>query len=449
MDEDEPYPGYWSDIAAADAAFVPRDPVDQVTDVATLIAVHTAEQYLAVAALRRDAMRRAQTAAIVDSMVDRSVRLELAAALRITEYAAGGLMERASALVDRYPAAMDALLGARITDHHARVLVEILDDTAPDIATVVLPRAVELAEELPAGLFRRALRALVEAADAQTLTERHEKSLAERYVRVDDARDGMAYLTAHLPAVEAHAIFDRLTRAASTITGRRATDTASDGAASTPDSRTLDQVRADLLCDLLIDGTCDEHPKAVRDIRATVVVTVPALSLLDDDHATDEPATIEGVGPIPIERARELCGGSAQWMRVLTHPETGVVLSVGRKRYEPPPELKRLVRWRAERCMAPGCTVPAARCEIDHNEAWHDGGHTCLDNHCPLCTGHHHVKHHGGWILRQVPGSGGVIEWISPYGRRYLVEPERRVPVFRPEPDPCAAESAAAEPAPF
>ena len=49
----------------------------------------------------------------------------------------------------------------------------------------------------------------------------------------------------------------------------------------------------------------------------------------------------------------------------------------------------------------------------------------------PLCKGHHTVKHHGGWIVRQIEGSGGALEWISPAGRHYVVQPERRVPVFR------------------
>ena len=117
-------------------------------------------------------------------------------------------------------------------------------------------------------------------------------------------------------------------------------------------------------------------------------------------------------------------------MRVLTQPETGMVLSVGRERYRPPPGLRRLVRWRADRCMAPGCSVPASRCEIDHNVAWEHGGHTSLDNNCPFCKGHHLVKHHGGWSVRQIPGSGGAIEWTSPAGRHYIVQPERRVPTF-------------------
>ena len=397
-----------------------------------------AEQYRTVAGLRRDAMDRLASGAVVSDMVDRSVRLELACALRITEYAAGELMGRASALVDRFPQALDALSGARITDQHVRFLVDLLGPTDPAVSARLIDTAVQLAEDLPAGAFRRALRKRIDELLAETLPQRHARALADRTVRVDAATDGMAYLTAYLPAVEAHAIFDRITRMGKTITGRGATP-------ENEDTRTLDQVRADVFCDLLIDGTCTGHTSKDRGIRATVVVTVPALSLLDDEHAAAHPATVEGVGPIPIERARELCGGSAQWMRVLTHPETGMVLSVGRTRYDPPPELKRLVRWRAGRCMTPGCGMPATRCEIDHTEAWAHGGNTANDNLAPQCTGHHHVKHDGGWLVRQIPDSGGVLEWTSPYGRRYLVEPERRMPTFKPQYD----KPASAEPAPF
>lgn len=55
------------------------------------------------------------------------------------------------------------------------------------------------------------------------------------------------------------------------------------------------------------------------------------------------------------------------------------------------------------------------------------------------------MKHHGGWTVVHVPGSGGVMQWTSPYGRRYLVEPERRMPVFVPQPEADPVE----EPAPF
>ena len=81
--------------------------------------------------------------------------------------------------------------------------------------------------------------------------------------------------------------------------------------------------------------------------------------------------------------------------------------------------------------MGPGCGVPASRCEVDHQIRWADGGETSLENNCPFCKGHHLVKDNTEWIVRQIPGSGGAVEWISPTGRRYVVQPERKVPVFR------------------
>ena len=259
-----------------------------------------------------------------------------------------------------------------------------------------------------------------------TLTQRHKEALRSRRVVIEPADDGMSWVMAYLPAVEAHAIHGRLTGIAKVVAGQ-------DG-----ETRTVDQLRADAFGDLLIDGRTDAHPHEAHGIRATVAVTVPVLALLDDESAdSSEPATVEGVGPIPIAKARELCGGSGDWMRVLTRPETGMVLSVGREKYRPPKSLRQLVRWRAQRCMAPGCGTPASRCDIDHTLAWEKGGTTELRNLSPVCRGHHTVKHHGGWQVTQIDDSGGSIEWISPAGRRYIVEPERRVPVFRPSPPQC------------
>jgi hypothetical protein len=88
--------------------------------------------------------------------------------------------------------------------------------------------------------------------------------------------------------------------------------------------------------------------------------------------------------------------------------------------------------------MAPGCSVPAGRCEIDHTVAWEDCGTTALENLNPLCKGHHRVKHHGGWSVTAPAGSGGALHWQSPTGRHYVVQPERRVPMFKPSDDTVA-----------
>ncbi|WP_438353233.1 DUF222 domain-containing protein [Microbacterium sp. CJ88] len=431
------------------------DPLELVCEVADMMAVFAADRLVRVDALHREALAdAARHGRELTDVVERGIRLELAAGLRISEYAADRLLSQADALVRRYPRVLEALAGARITERHADLLAEALDGFPPEesaLRDIVLEKGLALAESQPVGQFRRAVRVLVDRLRAVTLDRRHEEALSRRRVVLEPADDGLAWLMTLMPAVEARASFDRATRAAKILIAR-------DG-----DDRTLDQARADVIGDLLVDGEVAAHPADARGIRATVVVTVPALSLLGvggvgegdggggevdegDSRAGAGAATVraagmaevEGVGPIPLGRARELCGGAKDWMRVLTHPETGMVLSVGRDLYRPPESLRRLVRWRSDRCMAPGCGVPAARCELDHTVAWEHGGVTSTANLAPICKGHHLVKHHGGWSVSQDRGGGGALVWVSPLGRRYVSGPERRMPEFTPQNSPPA-----------
>lgn len=350
-------------------------------------------------------------------VTDRAVRLELAAALRVSEHAAGRLLHHARALCTRFPRLLDLLDHAATTVGHVEFLVDELDPLDAPVRERVLDQAVDWAQSLPIGPFRRAVRRVIDTTRADSLAQRHRAALAQRRVCVEPAGDGMAWLATLAPEVEVRAIHHRLTALGTAC-------------ASPDDDRTLDQRRADVFCDLLIDGQVPDHPEHVRGIRATVTVTVPALTLLG--HPDTGPAIIDGIAPIPRDRARELCGGATGWTRILTHPETGTVLSVGRTQYRPPADLQRYVRTRHPRCVAPGCGMPAHRCDLDHTLAWEHGGHTSANNLAPLCKGHHTVKHHTNWQIRQLPDRGGTIEWTSPAGRRYLVEPERRTPHFPP-----------------
>ncbi|CAL4858927.1 DUF222 domain-containing protein [Microbacterium sp. MM2322] len=387
--------------------------LDWVVMSADMATVHAAQRYRCIVELWDDAIRAANRDEGASVLVERSVRLEVASALRITEHAAGRLMGIGRALVYRYPQVWEAMSRAAITDTHATTIVDGLDELEI-VRDDLVGEVLTLAEEMPTGPFRRAVKRIVDREREATIAERHADAVAHRHVRVEPGVDGMAWLTAHLPAVEAHAILGRLTAIAKTLD-------------KADDERTLDQKRADVFGDLLIDGETTYLPDSARGIRPTVAITVPALTLLTGEGPT---AQVDGVGPIPLDRARELCGAASGWMRVLTHPETGVVLSVGREQYRPPADLRRLVAWRAARCMAPGCGIPADRCDID----WHHGGHTDATNLAPLCRGHHTLKHHTDWRVRAKPG--GALEWTSPAGRVYLVQPERRIPQFTTDPPP-------------
>ncbi|WP_460774066.1 HNH endonuclease signature motif containing protein [Microbacterium sp. GXF7504] len=394
---------------------------------ASILALEVDIRRLAAQRLRRIERlhREAEQAALTEvpamrrDIMERSLRLELAAALRVTERTADALLARAQAIVVRYPHALRALETGAITERHADLFAEAMDRLTPDQRRGVEERAIERARCASVGAYRRWLRTLVDTVTAPTLTERHAEAVARRVVTMTNEGDGTGTLLVLGPIVEVHAAYDRLTRMAKVLASH-------DG-----EPRSRDQLRCDALLDLLIEGQVAAHPGTVRGIRAEVVVTVPALALLDDAVAARAPASVEGIGPIPIERARELCGGAKGWMRVLTHPETGIVLSVGRRRYRPPAALRRLVRWRSERCLAPGCGMAASRCDIDHAIPWEDGGTTAVWNLGPLCRGHHTMRHHGRWRIRQL--DGGTVEWTSPLGRVYRVEPDRRTPAFRPD----------------
>ncbi len=223
----------------------------------------------------------------------------------------------------------------------------------------------------------------------------------------------MAWLTAYLPAEQALAIDERLDRIAADLR-------------SPEESRTFAQLRADALCDLL---TCGEvagggGPGTTgglgHGIVAKVLVTVPVMALLGLGGG-DEPATLEGYGPISPDLARILAAGAPTFTRLLTHPETGAVLSVGRDSYQVPADLRRWLRVRDETCRGIGCGRRAAGCDIDHTRDWQHAGHTAHDNLAHLCRRHHQLKHHSAWTPRHL--TGGTIEWTSPSGRTYLTEP--------------------------
>ncbi|MFC8681811.1 DUF222 domain-containing protein [Microbacterium ureisolvens] len=414
----------FSDVEIPGRVFL--DEVDLVVEAADMMTILAAQRLERIDAMRQEALREATcNGRVLTEVVERGIRLELAAALRITEHAAGDLLAFADALVHSYPAVLESMGRARMSERHAEILVAAMNEVEPEFREQILDRGLALAEAEPVGTFRRKLRRLVDQVRSATLTERYERATAKRRVAVEPDDDGMGWLHVYAPMVAIHAAHSRATAIAKAVTSGDA------------DTRTLDQARADAVLDLLVDGSVETHPDQARGVRATVFVTVPVLALLHDSDSSRaaagiEPPVVEGIGPIPLPVARELAGGASGWTRVLTHPETGMVLSVGRDQYRPPPSLQKLVKWRADRCMAPGCGMPASRCDVDHNVDWALGGRTELTNLGPLCEGHHTVRHHTDWTIEQLPGSGGAILWTAPSGRRYRVDPERAVPVFRP-----------------
>ncbi|MCD2500070.1 HNH endonuclease signature motif containing protein [Microbacterium nymphoidis] len=189
------------------------------------------------------------------------------------------------------------------------------------------------------------------------------------------------------------------------------------------DARTADQMRADLLADLLLTSAPTSVSTGIGAIRATIAVTIPVLTLAGRG---DEGAELDGAVPIDADTARLLAGGEAGWDRVLTHPVSGAVL--GTDRYRPTAEMKRFLAHRDQHCRHPGCRVPVRRTDIDHNRDWAHGGKTDVANLAPLCRRHHTLKTSAGWTI--IPRPGGVLEFVTPLGYRYIDTPQPRTVAF-------------------
>ena len=376
----------------------------------------------------------------------RILRSEVACALRIPERTAETLIATSVRLGRSLPRTLDALSEGRVSWRHAHLMVEqsftLPTASLAEFETLVLP----FAETHTAAQFKRKARLTRERMHPESIDARHEVAVDERSVDVEAAADGMALLTALLPAATAHAIFDRLDRAAS-------------HARDAGDLRTVCQLRADAFAGALlgvggvpnrklgrtssprsnvypihddrgalvsITGTdlidttltAPDLNDILASIRPQVQVTVPVLALVGHDAI---PATLDGYGPIPLDIARGLVARAPSLTRLLTHPETGAVLSVGRKRYRIPEDLRRWLQTRDGTCRFPGCSKKAQRCDIDHTHEWHNGGTTAHNNLAHLCEEHHRLKTLTDWKVEQV--GNGVLRWTSPTGRVYQTEP--------------------------
>jgi hypothetical protein len=413
---------------------------------------------------------------------------EVACALTIREHAAAGLLVEARELMSALPLTLSALEAGSISWQHARIMVDETSSLGPEGARALeahfldpdAPRPVRacLAGELVAGRFRARARAWRERHHPVSIEKRHAKCVADRRVLFSPDRDGMAWFSAYLPADTASGIWERTTAAARAMQG--------------PDEgRTLTQLRADKAATWLLGGCCagesddvavgggsagepndvavgggcagesddvavgggcadavggstggtgaalvagSEHqgPRGVPVPRAQVLITVPVMALLGK---TEEPAMLDGYGPVPPSMARRLVAdGAESFHRVLIDPRDGAPLEIGRSSYRVTRAQRQWLRLRDGRCPFPGCGNQSLDNEADHVLAWAEGGATGISNLGQPCRRHHRLRHTTGWTPTK-PGKNEPPGWISPAGRHYNSEhPDWEPPHWPAEP---------------
>lgn len=328
----------------------------------------------------------------------RAMAADLATVEQVSDTTVRGRMEDAAAMIERFPATFTALAEARIAAAHARVICDegarLTDDETRARYEGI---ALQFADTTPAKL-RPVCQALAERLEPISIAERHEAATARRAAWVSPAGDGMGEFHLLADAALVAGIDDRATAMAREIK------------TSDPDDpRTLAQVRADVLTDLLLTAAPTAHGEGLDAIRATVHITVPAEVVAGTD---DRAAHITRVGTVAPQTARCLAGRTHTWARLFRDPETGALTAADS--YVPTAEQRRFLTARDEHCRFPGCRRPVHRCDLDHTVPYSQGGATHVDNLGALCRAHHVLKHHSGWRGRNL--GGGRFEWITPTG---------------------------------
>lgn len=336
----------------------------------------------------------------------RSTSAEVACALRITPRSADALLARAVTLIGSLPGTVQALWEGRIGFAHAAVIADAADSLPRESRTALEQAVMPCAEAQNPARLKARVRVVRERLHPESIAARKAQAMATRGVFLDPVADGMAWISALLPAEQAAGAYRRLTEIAVSLEHAGA-------------GRSIGNRRADALADLLLQGSVEASGVGVG-VRAKVLVTVPALTLLG--RGGGAPASLEGYGPIDDDTARRLAAHAPSFTRLLTHPETGAVLSVGRDRYRVPADLKTWLRVRDGTCRFPGCGRSAAQADLDHTRDWQNGGATAHDNLAHLCRHHHRLKHQSGWSVTQQ--GGGVLRWRAPSGRVYASEPD-------------------------
>ncbi|KAD3514978.1 DUF222 domain-containing protein [Arthrobacter yangruifuii] len=362
----------------------------------------------------------------------RLVASELGALLSLPPMTAQRLVIDSSTLCSECPAVLADLEAGRLSYRKAQIICSTVASLPEPTRVKLESQLLSEAQGLTAAQLERKARRLYEGMVPESeLAVRHRRARSDRRVTLEPQQDGMCFLGARLPAPEGQAIFTGLTTCAR-----------SEQAAG--DSRTVDQLRADMFTSLLLGGNGGiedrERPtsRSARSgdrlngsakishrnsprrpltplgprVKAEVMVLINAETLLGLDN---KPAELHGYGPISAEAARELVRSIGHWTGLLRSGSTGEILDVGRQR-RVPPGLRRWLQARDSTCRFPGCSANVITAEIDHTVPWARGGPTVHGLEC-LCRKHHALKTAGFWTARQP--APGLLEWTSPAGRRY------------------------------
>ncbi|MFJ9392785.1 DUF222 domain-containing protein, partial [Nocardioides sp. NPDC101246] len=283
----------------------------------------------------------------------------------------------------------------RIIDH--RLCAFGPDGEAPKVVSMGLRQLENTAKKLAISL------------DQASVVARAANAVKDRRVSLRPAPDTMTWLGALLPVKDGVAVFAAL-------------DQAAKAAHAAGDERTRGQV----LADTLVDRVTGREAAGVRP-KVEVKIVMTADSLAGD---ADQPAFVEGYGPVPVAWARDALNDAEVFVRRLFTDPAGRLVAMESKSRKAPDGLAEFITIRdGGVCRTNGCDAPIRN--IDHVERHADGGETSSRNLQGLCERCNQAKEALGWQAR--PGPDGSIITITPTGHAYTSPPPD---AWTPDPPP-------------
>jgi len=328
---------------------------------------------------------------------------EIAAAVGYTRRKACNELNTALRLRDDLPEVAAALESGDIDGHKASVICDGTAALKLSAARGVAGKILVFASRLTVGQIGARLRRLCILEDPAHAQARYEKSLERRRLVARPTADGTTHL--HISDCAPHlaqAATDRVNRIARSLKTRH-------------ESRSVDQLRADVALDLLTGRLTDADTGEGKAGSVSLHVDLTTLAGLDD-----HPGELSGYGPVVSDIARQVAEEQQEksgWNAVVSDPETGEPLHVVSVRRRPTTRQQKMIRALHPVCVFPGCRMPAVDCDLDHCVDYAFGGPTTVGNHAPLCRHHHLSKHRDGWRYAKTGRVG--VDWVSPFGHTY------------------------------
>ncbi|MGO1523138.1 MAG: DUF222 domain-containing protein [Nesterenkonia sp.] len=349
----------------------------------------------------------------------RDAHLEAGQLLGVSDMTAGIILEAAGFARNYLPATWEAFHTGLIDLPRLRKIVDAGCELDDQVLAIVDAAAAEQAAARSTSDFAHWLARYIATTDFDAYMRLTKTTHTRRHVQFTHLPNGMSFVSAFLPTIEAAAIEKRL----KIITRRQhaaAKDTASTDTASTDtvandtqmhpadaepgqhsaeagtEVPTLAQREADVFSAWLRTNPTGEP----APVEAKIMIMIPEATLTGQ---TNEPAiAADRSWALDADQARALAGdpdAEHNWYEGITRPRPDDadvdVLTVTYAGRYPPQRLREAIIFRDGHCQTQGCTVAAERCDLDHQTPWDSGGKTTAKNLQALCRRHHRLKSHG------------------------------------------------------